>query len=302
LDLIFVTGDIVWHGKEEEYDLASREFFDRLLVEIGRRRDRLFIVPGNHDVNWDTWTTWAGFRNQHPLDSKEEILSFFGNEATRDLPLWTMSSYRRFVATYASGRGQRSLDSLVLGYVKTFSVNSLSVAVIGLNSAWLSGSIKLPKRNQNDPDEADDKAKLVICPTNIPKHQRKKVESADLRIALMHHPTAWLTDPSQGPTDQFLRRNCHFVLRGHDHRPEVKHDWTTGEANFIIPGGAFIETDKLRCGYNVVHVDLDERKSTIKLRRYDPDYERWTKDVGATGDEHDGTIECPLTVPGLPEA
>ena len=49
-ELVAVTGDIACKGIKEEYDLATLFFTDLLdAVELGR--DRIFIVPGNHDVN-----------------------------------------------------------------------------------------------------------------------------------------------------------------------------------------------------------------------------------------------------------
>ncbi len=51
-DVIFATGDIAYSGKDEEY-AAATEFFDALLNATGLDRSRLFLVPGNHDVNRD---------------------------------------------------------------------------------------------------------------------------------------------------------------------------------------------------------------------------------------------------------
>ncbi|HEU5047546.1 MAG TPA: metallophosphoesterase [Rickettsiales bacterium] len=50
IDLIFATGDIAFSGKTQEYDAATR-FFDDLLDVTGLNKERLIIVPGNHDVD-----------------------------------------------------------------------------------------------------------------------------------------------------------------------------------------------------------------------------------------------------------
>ena len=49
-DLIFATGDIAQNGKAQEYAYAT-EFFNALLDAAGLQKERLFIVPGNHDVD-----------------------------------------------------------------------------------------------------------------------------------------------------------------------------------------------------------------------------------------------------------
>ena len=45
-----VTGDIAKTGREEEYAIAGA-FFGGLLATLEIDPERLFIVPGNHDVN-----------------------------------------------------------------------------------------------------------------------------------------------------------------------------------------------------------------------------------------------------------
>jgi hypothetical protein len=51
-DLIFATGDVAYSGKADEYKLAIR-FFDDLLAAAGLEKQRLFVIPGNHDVDRD---------------------------------------------------------------------------------------------------------------------------------------------------------------------------------------------------------------------------------------------------------
>lgn len=48
-EIVVVTGDVACNGDEEEYKLA-KIFFDRLLSTLSLSSDRLFIVPGNHDL------------------------------------------------------------------------------------------------------------------------------------------------------------------------------------------------------------------------------------------------------------
>ncbi len=50
-DLVVITGDIAWSGKQAEYKMA-REWLDKLWPMLGGlEKDRLLLVPGNHDVD-----------------------------------------------------------------------------------------------------------------------------------------------------------------------------------------------------------------------------------------------------------
>ena len=50
LDFVLVTGDLAFSGKSEEYVLVGR-FLDELVSATGVAKERIFCVPGNHDVN-----------------------------------------------------------------------------------------------------------------------------------------------------------------------------------------------------------------------------------------------------------
>lgn len=49
-DAVFATGDIANSGKAAEYQQATA-FFDALLKAAGLDKSRLFVVPGNHDLD-----------------------------------------------------------------------------------------------------------------------------------------------------------------------------------------------------------------------------------------------------------
>ena len=52
-DFVFITGDVAWSGKRQEYEQAER-FFTQLAESLGLEpRDHFFLVPGNHDVDRD---------------------------------------------------------------------------------------------------------------------------------------------------------------------------------------------------------------------------------------------------------
>jgi metallophosphoesterase superfamily enzyme len=71
-DAIFITGDIANSGARDEYDLVGA-FLDQLLRVSRVPKERLFIVPGNHDVDRS-----AGLGLSRTLNSREEIDQYFG--------------------------------------------------------------------------------------------------------------------------------------------------------------------------------------------------------------------------------
>src|SRR5215831_9016687 len=70
-DLIFATGDIAHSGKAAEYEIATA-FFDQLLDAAHLNKNRLFVIPGNHDVDRD-----FGIGLARTLDSREQADAYF---------------------------------------------------------------------------------------------------------------------------------------------------------------------------------------------------------------------------------
>ena len=70
-DVIFATGDIAHAGKPPEYEIAGK-FFDDLLAAAKLDKSRLFVIPGNHDVDRD-----LGVGLARTLDSREQSDTYF---------------------------------------------------------------------------------------------------------------------------------------------------------------------------------------------------------------------------------
>ena len=91
LEFIVVTGDIAFSGKTHEYDLASA-FFATLIDELDVDRNRLCIVPGNHDVD-RTYNkyTYAGVRDG--LTNQQVVDEFLGQNTERNLLMERQSAF-----------------------------------------------------------------------------------------------------------------------------------------------------------------------------------------------------------------
>jgi len=129
-DFIAFSGDITHGGLTEEYDLASTEFFDPLLEVTALTKDRLFIVPGNHDCNWSITTK---LKDPLPNISTEkdiqELLEDVDARATYLLPL---ANYNHWKESYLGSFQSITPSHFSESY--TVKNGNLVVRVIGLNS------------------------------------------------------------------------------------------------------------------------------------------------------------------------
>lgn len=81
IDLIFITGDLVYSGKKSEYE-NLKVFLDKLIIVAGVVKNRLLIVPGNHDLDWGSHTLIKNFRD-FEIDYFNEQKFSFSNYFTK---------------------------------------------------------------------------------------------------------------------------------------------------------------------------------------------------------------------------
>ena len=254
-DLILITGDIAHGGKLEEYD-AARKFLDQLRETTGVPAERIFMVPGNHDVNRDLCepsymrdATEGRERVENLWNSKSTGLAFFANR---------LSAYRSFAAGW--NRPREATKGQVEGFAVPLEVNQRRIAIVGLSSAWMS---------QDDKD----RGKLVVGKNQLFELaggvELPLLKGADLTVALLHHPLHWLQEFDGEDMELRLSKHFDLVLHGHLHKTEIRKLSVPGrELRFLAAGSAY-DGSQHPNAYNVVRVQLAQKRSVeVRLRRY----------------------------------
>lgn len=280
LNFACLTGDLAYSGTEKEYQFIKTKVLPDLLDTTGLDKTKLFVVPGNHDIDRNEVTVPAESKKKKLLrDSKDTSRPV--NDALivadkRSVYFKRLDAYRRF---FKDTFDQIKPDEEGFFYVQPITLPSgITIAVLGLNSAWLS---------YGDTDDKSDQGRLVLGAHQVRKAISKTREAyADLLIALIHHPLEWLAEENHDSKHAklLLRRHCLFVLQGHKHSPEACLEETLQGKTFRISARATYKDRYFRFnGYHFVKLDLDERKVTIYFRRYIEEQELWLQDLEATG-------------------
>lgn len=271
-DYIAVTGDIAFSGNPAEYKLASK-FLDRLLHETGLTKDRLFIVPGNHDVDRSAISLLAAGATSF-LTSRDVVNRFLDNHTDRSVVFQRLRNYANFVNEYFGP--EFTFDDDNYFYVKLLTIRGQRLAILGLNSAWLCGS---------DRDRADG---ILIGERQV-RAALEQAKDADIRIALLHHPFDLLKDFDRGDSAALLSANCDFILHGHLHQTGVGQLVTPDSGAMIIAAGASYETREYPNTYNFVRINTEPGK--VILRRYsDTSPGFWASDTLTYENARDGTF------------
>ncbi len=128
---LLVTGDIAFNGLKKEYDLAKK-FFDDLLRTLDLGHDRIFIVPGNHDVNRKKYRPKDIPVYENMPELNRELIDL---DYRADL-FKGMDDYFSFIENNYSHL--QSIDGRLVPFVTSYTARcGKKIGIVGLNSAWM---------------------------------------------------------------------------------------------------------------------------------------------------------------------
>lgn len=259
-DLVLFTGDVAFghlgdHPGEslrEQY-LAARTFFDGILTTFDPPvpKDRLFIVPGNHDVNRNAvgadQITWLD-----QLTSEEPVLQLIqrGTDPPWRRFMERLAEYRAFLESYGCDHLLDDKDRLT--FATTRDCAGVPLVIVGFNSAWASGR--------------DSEQGHLWIGGAYQARLREAYDDRHLAIALIHHPRDWIVEYEKNRFwRSIIQSRFRFCLHGHEHDAWVD---STAAHTTIAAGACYQRSDKEN-GYNWVELDLASGRGAVWLRRYE---------------------------------
>jgi predicted phosphodiesterase len=284
IDFVIFSGDITSNGSEKEFKAVFLQLFDPLLKASGNlKRDQLFVVPGNHDLD-------EKVLDELPIDllkhfkSNEDIEKWLLNKRNLKEILKPFHEFARLISYY-SKQEQPDYASICLK-----NKAGDKVALLGFNSALMC--------RRKDGKKKRDKGFLIVGEPQVYSllEEHPAVSGEDgIKIAVMHHPLEWLADFDRIHVESRLVKKCHFILCGHTHKVEVKQvKSTSGDYILINTGAGFYkrETENSINAYNLVHLDLDKGYGIVFLRRWNNENGEW-EEYSSKGEQGMYKIELP---------
>lgn len=227
IDYIIICGDIAFKGLKEEYSKAL-EYIGKVCENANCKREDVFVVPGNHDLN----------RNSDGHEKREMMnaaLSFGQNNNCflddmilksadmRKIQFAAFSEYNAFAKNFfcaeklmgkclQNDENETVTESDELYYEVELpkKVGDFSVRVKGVNTAlncdgWDYG------------DNNKDGHKQILPKRAYTLGEEKKQE---IRIFIGHHPLEYLT--SRTEVEEYIDSHYHIQLFGHVHIQNVE--------------------------------------------------------------------------------
>lgn len=254
IDVILISGDIAYAGKEEEYDFALRWIRNSLCPASGCLPEDVIVIPGNHDVDRRVGNSplYAGARNSlrnQPIEkSNAEITKYMDDEGSSKALFDRIENYNRFAARFLCEVGRFDKKTGKMPYVqRDFDLNDGSTLRIwGFNSVLVC-------------DEFDNPQKMFVDPSAA---QIERDGPNIAHLVMCHHPFNWLRNaqPFQDRIDKIAKLH----LFGHEHTVRVNRGipFTRIKAGALQPDR---DEPNWKPGYNIIDIEVETTSASREL-------------------------------------
>jgi hypothetical protein len=268
-----MSGDTAFSGHADEFLAAERILLVPLLESLSLPRNKLVLVPGNHDVDRSLvdWDLEEGLRVRlSDRDAANELLCDVArlSNATRRLQPW-----QNFHEQFYANDPPEELPPL--GYLFQAQAGSLGIRVAALNSAWRSAS-------------DDDRGKLVVGDQQV-RSALSAAAAGDVCVLVCHHPPEWLASWDADNLRRLTGGANVLLLTGHDHVADPVAETSLRGNVLHNRSGCLYETFEYRNGYSLIDIGAERASTVIALRN-------WYRPRRAFGPAEDGAEGGVLSV------
>lgn len=283
-DMVFITGDIANKGQPNQYEDFFDDFFDPLGSLLSPEcQERIFIVPGNHDVDR------AQARAVETYDILLRIREFL--DPTDQGQFERSTVFPRFQA-YAdydfTNSGDHWFFSPEGALISSLEIRGHKIGVLGLNTAWLSCS--------------DGDRHQLSLGKGILEVGLEALQDCELKIVLGHHPIDWFLDAELAPVRATLGRHNALYLHGHMHKEHSRYEEGAGYSFLALQSGACFQARESDIWVNRLlwcELDLATRQIRVEPLQWSRDHQEWGLDGTAFPEQYrePGTDRWTLPLP-----
>lgn len=214
IDAILVGGDIASRAAPEEYE-AAFAWLSGLAEACHCPLARIFVVPGNHDVDRGVICTNVSVRNAQqavaraePTRREKELFDQFRDGDAGRALLAPLGAYNDFAARFSC---QVFSPERLFWHHDIALEHGVALRIYGLTSTLLSGA--------GTPSGLDDtRESLYLSPLQTVLDPVDGV----VNMVICHHPPDWFMDHDE--VEDAMRGRAAIHLFGHKHRQRIHRD------------------------------------------------------------------------------
>jgi predicted MPP superfamily phosphohydrolase len=283
--ILVFTGDLIDKGGFNFLDKSNlfvnfeKIFIEELFKENPQLKGRIFIVPGNHDIERSKIDKVTEKGLQTLLIDSSELTNFIESNNKNSIHLSRLSEYKKweneFYKKYNSTENSDFENSFIV------ELNNLKIGISCLNSSWLC-------------KDDNDRGNLLIGKKQV-INSLDKISHCDLKFALMHHPIEFLKEFDKEEMKLLLFKKYDVLFTGHVHELFSTYTYDLAGNIFISIANSTIADNSLNKknvnGYSIVDYYPND-KIIAHYRKYVEQHSVFVPntDIGT----EDGKKEFPL--------
>lgn len=260
IDMVIISGDLVDAASEPDVYFHLYDNFISPLSKVTRCDERrIFLCPGNHDVQQDI------VKERHveqtalleDLNNSNSLNAAYQNGSISEFASSRFSHFLEF-SEFCANLSPTYVDNIV----SVQSERSLAVDVICLNTAWSSWA----GLTQFGSDE-----KNLLMPAHALHRAMDHCHDDHLKLLVTHHPTSWLSSFCERDLLAVLRnfdKRLFFHFFGHMHEVQPQQLSSLHGRWLSAQSGALYSARDRYNGYSVICLDLEDPHPVISYRSY----------------------------------
>lgn len=205
-DFVFLTGDLAYSGKREEYDKLIELLIKPLRSLPSCASSEFLATPGNHDIDCNVGYP-PGWSHLGP---KRQEAFFHGDEEGASIREGRAKAFAEYTS-FVSRTGVKSVDpTKEVARTFCFEVRGRSICIVSVVTSFFSDK------------EVSDRH-LAPAPVHAIRHQLQQLSEGDTTpIVLGHHPPDWFFGDSDTQLHSLLVEHDALLLHGHEHHVRTR--------------------------------------------------------------------------------
>jgi len=208
-DLLIVSGDLVNRGSDS-YDLVGKTL-EEICSAGGIDKNRVFMVPGNHDVDRDKCKSALYESSINNLIQRPDCLLKEENDFSTFLSP-PFEKYTTFIQTFPLLERYQQFKLPGFAHCE-LDIDGLKVNLCGLNSALVAG----PNDNQQNGVPKEFKELQNRCCGYHYLSKMLRDHKNFLNLVVSHYPLSWIHRLERQKVQQLLQQKRAILLTGHIH-------------------------------------------------------------------------------------
>lgn len=264
IEFVVFSGDLVQSGSEKNFNDFNNQFAKILMEKLGLPMHRLFIVPGNHDINIQMIDEAnVPYQQKEELAQQKFMLEKFIDENTiekkfehiidgqgTNIEKFLLDRFKNFnqfkkkLYEDMDVNSDETKDINPLYSIHKLKIGSYYVGIACFNSCFSCFG-----------EKSKDSIGRLYFPMSQINRAVKKLEDVKVKIAMFHHPIhwfrAWVNSDSE-KIERELIENFDFIMYGHVHEDETSSKSEEGNHACFCQGGYLSLRDKNHSTYSIV--------------------------------------------------